>query len=476
MEVAVKSLAPQASFGWGRVLAADYAWEEEGLFISVRLDGEVWEFRDREILDPRYTAVDRQRRIKERVRLGIRRLFERVYGLAESPWGILEGVRPMKMVHAMLDRGFPPEELRGILLEVYALSPKKAQLLLEVAAKQRPYFHANPNNPISIYVGIPFCPTRCSYCSFAAYPLATHGHLLKGFLQALHREIEAVGGLIKELQLQVESVYLGGGTPTTVQGAELERLLSLMRENLFTAETREFTVEAGRPETLSRDTLRLLKEGGAQRICINPQTMHDATLQAIGRKHTVAQVREAFALAREVGIPLINMDIILGLPGEELAQVRGTLEEIAALGPDNLTVHSLALKRASTLRKNLEQVYIAQEQGEAMVDLARDYALSWGMQPYYLYRQRHILGDLENIGYALPGTHSIYNIQMMEERQSILALGGGGVSKLVAPDLTLRRQVNPKCPAAYSAQINEHLADKLKLLREHFSGSGPNSN
>jgi oxygen-independent coproporphyrinogen-3 oxidase len=139
-------------------------------------------------------------------------------------------------------------------------------------------------------------------------------------------------------------------------------------------------------------------------------------------------------------------------------------------------VHSLALKRASTLRKNLEQVYIAQEQGEAMVDLARDYALSWGMQPYYLYRQRHILGDLENIGYALPGTHSIYNIQMMEERQSILALGGGGVSKLVAPDLTLRRQVNPKCPAAYSAQINEHLADKLKLLREHFSGSGPNSN
>lgn len=471
MEVAVKSLAPNASFGQGRVLRGSYAWEDHVLCVSLCLDGEEWTFRDTEICDPRYTEVDRERRVKERVRLGIRRVFERVYGLAPSPWGILSGVRPMKMVHSMLDRGFPPEELKSILLEVYALNSKKADLLLEIAALQRPYFHSDPNNPISIYVGIPFCPTRCSYCSFAAYPLETHGHLLKGFLQALHLEIAAVGSLLRELQLEVEAVYLGGGTPTTVQGEDLERLLSLMREHLFTAGTREFTVEAGRPETLSKETLNILKAGGTQRICINPQTMHAATLRSIGRRHGVDDVRTAFARARKVGIPLINMDIILGLPGEELSHVRRTLEEIGTLGPDNLTVHSLALKRASRLRKDLDQVQIAQEQGEAMVDLAREYALSWGMSPYYLYRQRHILGDLENTGYAVPQASSVYNIQMMEERQSILALGGGGVTKLVSSDLTLTRHANPKCPASYAARIREHLEDRLNLLRSHFASS-----
>ena len=259
---------------------------------------------------------------------------------------------------------------------------------------------------------------------FAAYPLETHGHLLKGFLQALHLEIAAVGSLLRELQLEVEAVYLGGGTPTTVQGEDLERLLSLMREHLFTAGTREFTVEAGRPRPFPRKPEH--PQGrGTQRICINPLRPCTATLRSIGRRHGVDDVRTAFARARKVGIPLINMDIILGLPGEELSHVRRTLEEIGTLGPDNLTVHSLALKRASRLRKDLDQVQIAQEQGEAMVDLAREYALSWGMSPYYLYRQRHILGDLENIGYAVPQASSVYNIQMMEERQSILALGGG---------------------------------------------------
>lgn len=471
IQAAVISLAPNASFGEGQAIQAHYAWEDGSLFVVVRFQGQEWAFRDTEILDTRYTDVDRERRLKERVRLGVRRVFEAAYGLAESPWGILTGVRPVKMVHSMLDRGFTAEELRSMLLEVYALSPQKAELVLEVAARQRPFFHVDPGNPIGIYVGIPFCPTRCSYCSFAAYPLATHGHLLRDFLQALQVEIREVGSLIRELNLQVESVYLGGGTPTTVQGSDLENLLGLIGEHLSTIATREFTVEAGRPETLSRETLSILKSGGTQRISINPQTMHDATLEAIGRRHNVADVRKAFSLAREVGIPLVNMDIILGLPGEDLSHVQHTLEEIGAMQPDNLTVHSLALKRASRLRKNLDQVQIAQEQGEAMVDLARDYALSWGMDPYYLYRQRHILGDLENIGYAQPNTESVYNIQMMEERQSIVALGGGGISKLVAPDLTLIRQANPKCPAAYTTHIRESLQAKISLLRKHLSSS-----
>ncbi|NMB00190.1 MAG: coproporphyrinogen dehydrogenase HemZ [Firmicutes bacterium] len=471
IEAAIKSLVPNATFGSGRTLHVKYRWDADGLTVSLLFAGaEQWNYSDREILDSRYGEVDRERRLKERVRLGVQRVLETSYNLRPSPWGILTGVRPTKLVHSLFDRGFSPDQVERTLLEVYALSHEKVELLLDVVARQRPYFHSAPNNPISIYVGIPFCPTRCSYCSFAAYPLASHGHLLKGFLGALQTEINAVGSLIRELDLQVETVYLGGGTPTTVQGGDLAALLSQITSQLCTRETREFMVEAGRPETLTLETLQILKDGGVQRISINPQTMHDDTLQTIGREHSVQQVRTAFYRARQVGIPLINMDIILGLPGEQLEHVRHTLEEIGTLGPDNLTVHSLALKRASRLKKSLEKIHIAQEQGEAMVTLARDYALSWGMVPYYLYRQRHILGDLENIGYAKLGTDSIYNIQMMEERQTIIALGGGGITKLVSQDLSLVRQANPKCPATYSHQMANNLAEKLSRIREHFQG------
>lgn len=469
MEAAIKSLIPNATFGGGRIVKANYTLNQDGLQVSVTLEGEKpWSLVDLEILDPRYNALDSERRLKERIRLGIQKVLEKAYNLKASPWGILTGVRPTKLVHSLFDRGFSREELKRILLDIYGLKPEKIELLLEVAARQRSYFNSQPNNPIGIYVGIPFCPTRCSYCSFAAYPMASHGHLLQDFLEALKLEIEAIGTLIRELDLQVETVYLGGGTPTTVQGADLELLLDLIKSHLCTLETKEFTVEAGRPETLSLETLQILKDGGTGRISINPQTMHAPTLDAIGRNHSVAEVRTAFRLARQVGISSINMDIILGLPGEELEHVEKTLKEIGALKPDNLTVHSLALKRASRLKKSLKDVKIAQEQGEAMVNLARNYALSWGMVPYYLYRQRHILGDLENIGYAKPQHNSIYNIQMMEERQTIIALGGGGITKLVSGDLTLVRHANPKCPATYSQQIKTNLDEKLSRLREHF--------
>lgn len=471
IESTVKSLIPKAKFGGGRKIEVNYKWESSGLQVKVNLSGGAgWQFNDEEVFAPYYDEVDRQRRVKERVRLGVQRVLEQTYHLAPSPWGILTGVRPTKLVHSLMDRGFSREKLAQVLQDVYGLSPEKISLLLDVTARQRLFFHPSPNNPISIYVGIPFCPTRCSYCSFAAYPLGSHGHLLQGFLDALQLEIIAVGSLIRELGLEVETVYLGGGTPTTVQGDDLRRLLSLITEHLCTAQTRELTVEAGRPETLTLETLQILKNGGVERISINPQTMHDETLKAIGRAHSVSDVYIAFNLARQVGFPIINMDIILGLPGENVDHVRQTLEEIGSMGPDNLTVHSLALKRASSLRKSLENVQIAQEQGTIMVDLAREYALSWGMIPYYLYRQRHILGDLENIGYAKVGQDSIYNIQMMEERQTIIALGGGGITKLVAEDLSLVRQANPKCPATYSQQISTDLESKLTQIKNHFRG------
>lgn len=464
-------MVPEATFGHGRALRIETEWRGENgpLAVTVALaGGEPWTCLDREIVDRRYDSADRERRLKERVRLGVQRVLEREFNLAASPWGILLGVRPMKVTHTLLDRGFSSDEVRDLLEGVYGVAPDKIGLMLEVAAKQRPLFHPEPNDPVSVYLGIPFCPTRCSYCSFASYPIDSHGHLMAGFLAALQAEIRAVGTLLRETGIQVESIYFGGGTPTTVQGAALAELLALVNAELRTEHTVEFTVEAGRPETLSPDTLRSLKAAGVNRISINPQSMHDETLQAIGRQHTVDQVRTAFWQARKEGIEGINMDIILGLPGEEPSHVEQTLEEIAALGPDNLTVHSLALKRASRLKRDTSYLQLAQAHGEAMAALASDYAQQMGMEPYYLYRQRYILGHLENVGYARPGFECIYNIQMMEERQTTIALGGGGITKLVNPDLTLIRVVNAKCPATYARQIETDLPAKIDQIRKHL--------
>ena len=333
IEAAVRSILPNAQFGSGRQLEIDVRWVKTGpLIVDVVLDGGTkWSCTDEEILDPRYDKDDRERRVKERVRLGVLTVVGQAYDVAPSPWGILTGVRPTKLVHRMNDRGFSSPELANMLGSVYGLSSSKSHLILDVAAKQREFFHPNPNQPVGIYVGVPFCPTRCSYCSFAAYPLESHGHLFEPFYKSLCVEVEAIGGLLKDLGIAVESVYLGGGTPTTIQGEKLIHLLELVRAYLLTPESREFTVEAGRPETLSLETLGILAEFGVDRISINPQSMHDETLQRVGRQHTVKDVITAYNQAREVGIPLINMDIILGLPGENLNHVRHTLEMIERL-------------------------------------------------------------------------------------------------------------------------------------------------
>lgn len=461
-EAAIRSVVPQAHFGEGRKVTVSVLNQGQ-LRVSVSLaGGGEWSVTDQ-------AAGDRHR-VKEWIRLGIQRVFQESYHLAPSPWGTLTGVRPTKLVHSLYDCGSSWQQIGQTMRQLYGLLPEKADLAIEVARRQRAFFHPIPDDPISIYLGIPFCPTRCSYCSFAAYPLASHGHLLKDFLSALRLEIQAVGGLIRELGLNVETIYLGGGTPTTITGSALSGLLDLIRQELITAGTREFTVEAGRPETLSLETLITLKDAGVQRISINPQSMHGETLQLIGREHSVEDVRQAFYLARQVGIPVINMDIILGLPGEELLHVEHTLGEIARLGPENLTVHSLAIKRASRLKASLSEMHVAHTQGEAMVTLAREVALGLGMLPYYLYRQRHILGGLENTGYAKQGLSSIYNVQMMEERQTVIALGGGGITKFVSGDLSLVRHANPKCPATYSQQIKAALTEKMDRIRGHFSG------
>lgn len=471
IEAAARGLLPNVRFGEGQVLRVEVV-DEPGrpLHCSVELEGgPVWQISDDEILSPAYTNFHRAQRVKERVRLGVNSVLRTAYDLPLSPWGILVGVRPTKLVHNLVDQGFSPEHVDKLLRDVYAVSPERARLVLNIAEWQRQFFHASPNQPVGVYIGIPFCPTRCSYCSFASYPMKTHGHLMSQFFEALCWEIEAVGRLFRRLGVQVESVYFGGGTPTTFQGKELRTLLELARSWFVSDKTSEFTVEAGRPETILEETSQIMSDYGVNRVSVNPQSMNDATLRRVRRAHTAEDTIRAVERVRRAGIPIVNMDIILGLPGEDIADVEKTLQAIRELTPDNLTVHSLAVKRASELRKNLESLSIAQEQGEGMAQLSAQAARELGMEPYYLYRQRYILGDLENIGYARPGTASVYNVQMMEERQTIIALGGGGITKLVSPDLKLVRLANPKCPATYAQQLKTTMPAKLWQLEQHLA-------
>lgn len=431
-----------------------------------------WQERDEEILDERYTLADRNRRVIERVRKAVYVVIQRA-GLAPvGPWGTLVGVRPTKLVHRLLDLGFSAEEIARRLPELYGMETGKAHLLTGVASRQRAFLPEvqEARKQVSVYVGIPFCPTRCAYCSFAAYSLQTHGHFVEDFFAALIKEIQVVGRWFRERGLVAESIYIGGGTPTVLNSEQLERLGRELGEAFYSQETREFTCEAGRPDTITREKLAVLREAGVNRLSINCQTMQEKTLRLIGRSHSVTAVYDAFALARGAGFDWINTDIIIALPGETMADVADTIAQVETLAPENLTVHSLAVKRAARWRSQLAQLALpGLEESREMLETVADRASSWGMQPYYLYRQRYIMGNLENVGYALPGRESIYNIQIMEERQSVLGLGGGGITKLVEPgSWRLSRLVNPKCPATYVRQLPARLREKLQRLREHF--------
>lgn len=443
---------------------------DAGILTEIRLSNSKhnWQHLDQEINQSCYRATDRAKRRKERVRLGVMVVLCAQYNIPFSPWGILTGVRPVKLVHRLIDREFDLSKIRELLTNVYRVAPQQQQMLMKVALKQRPFFCADVNNPISIYVGIPFCPTRCDYCSFAAYPLKTHGHLLEGFQNALHREIAVIGRLVKDLNVKIQAVYVGGGTPTTLEGDDLHRLLHALNKWFGANQCEEYTVEAGRPETLSKQTLKMLKDYGVNRVSINPQTMNDRTLKLIGRGHSANQIREAFAVARECEIPLLNSDLILGLPGEDVADFIYSLEELTELGPDNITIHSLALKHASKFRLKLGELDLHHNVGLKMSEFATKHMHRIGFKPYYLYRQRFILSDLENVGYARNDAQSIYNIQMMEERQTIIGVGGGAVTKLVKPDLSVVRQVNPKCPATYTSQVKRSIDAKMCQISQHL--------
>ena len=384
----------------------------------------------------------------------------------QLPWGTLTGIRPTKIATAMLEQGRTEDEIRTFMREKYLVSPEKQELSIEIAHREEKLLSSlHGVKGYSVYIGIPFCPTTCLYCSFTSYPIAAWRDRVGEYLDALDKEIDFVAE--NNADDILDTVYIGGGTPSTLNAEQLERLLHKIVTTLPMEQVSEFTVEAGRADSITRDKLEVLKKYGVTRISVNPQTMNQITLDRIGRRHTVEQVLEAFQLARELGFDNINMDMILGLPGEGVEEVKHTMEVIKELKPDSLTVHSLAIKRASKLaqwiRENgMEELHNTDE----TMAIAEKTAREIGLVPYYLYRQKNMSGNFENVGYAMPGKFGVYNVLIMEEKQTIVALGAGSITKRVYLGGRIERCENVKDIEQYLSRIDEMIERKRELFRE----------
>ena len=380
------------------------------------------------------------------------------------PWGTLTGIRPTKIPMGWLEEGRSEEEILADMERKYYISPEKGRLSIDIAKREKELLSVlHYKDGYSLYIGNIFCPTTCLYCSFTSYPIGLWKKRVGDYLDALEKEMAVTAEIYRDKIL--DTVYIGGGTPTTLEPEELERLLASVGRYFDLGHVQEFTVEAGRADSITREKLQVLRKHKITRISVNPQTMKEETLQLIGRRHSVDQVKEAFWLAREEGFDNINMDIILGLPGETQEDVRYTAQEIRKLRPDSLTVHSLAIKRASGLSRWIEENGIkALNNTDITMDIAARAAKDMGMEPYYLYRQKNMSGNFENVGYALPGKFGIYNILINEEVQTIAALGAGSISKRVYQDGRIERADNVKDVALYIERIGEMIERKKHLL------------
>lgn len=378
------------------------------------------------------------------------------------PWGILTGVRPGKLAHKLLDSGLSCDELPQYLERHYLLPHGQAQLLTEICLRQRQLLPA-AEKQVGIYIGIPFCPTRCSYCSFPSGIVPLEEELQQKFLNFIEQDMLTVVQLLSMYSLNVTAVYIGGGTPTSLSETAFARLIALTARHLLLPGVREFTVEAGRPDCFSAEKLKVMEACGVNRISVNPQTLHDKTLKAIGRSHTVQDFYRSYDLVRHSGIKTVNTDLIIGLPGETPDDVRASLDGIRALAPDNLTVHTLTLKKSAPIF-GAQFSSLTAEDAEALVAYGSETAAAMGMLPYYLYRQHYMLGNLANIGYAASGSASLYNIQMMEERHVVLGIGPASATKVPQADGHHLKKLNmPKDIGAYTGNLPQ-LAHKRSLL------------
>lgn len=390
------------------------------------------------------------------------------------PWGILIGIRPSKIALKLLKEGKNEEEIIEIFKEKYIAHAEKAKLCIDVAKAEERIVNKDSRN-IAIYIGMAFCPTKCMYCSFTSNPIGAHKKMVMPYVKSLMKEISEMSRYVKEKNLNVETVYFGGGTPTSVSDGEFMMVMDEIYNGFIKdGNVKEFTVECGRPDTLNKTKLQIMKDCNVTRISINPQTMNDKTLKLIGRTHSSEDIKEKFKMARELGFEDINMDIIIGLPGEGHAEVLKTKEELLKLKPDSITVHGLALKRGSIMYENFVLKkgipLTPHEEVVKMYAESKKLAEELGLSPYYMYRQKNMVGNMENLGYAKEGKECIYNIQMIEERQTIIALGAAAVSKVVfLEEDRLERFPNLKDLHEYVTRIDEMIERKKELLNSLYN-------
>ena len=384
-------------------------------------------------------------------------------GRRRPAWGALTGVRPGKLMGTLLHEGLAEREALRRFMEEYDVSPERAALCLDTSRETLRAEALLEERDVCLYVGIPFCPTRCAYCSFVSQSVEKSMKLMEPFLEALLRELRAVAAQVRALGLRVISIYMGGGTPTTLTAPMLERLCAALAEEFDLGALREYTVEAGRPDTITEEKLRVLRHRGVDRVSVNPQSMSDAVLETIGRKHSAADIERALELVRGVGGFAVNMDLIAGLPADSVESFAASLERVLALAPENITVHTLSLKKGSRITLEGAALPPPEAVGE-MLDLAGERLRAEGYAPYYLYRQKFMSGGFENIGWAKPGTENLYNVCIMEELCSILAMGAGGSTKLVRRDGGRNiRLMAPKYPLEYIQQIETTCKEKQSI-------------
>lgn len=417
-------------------------------------------------------ATDEFERLeKQLIKNNIMNLMIEITGVKPSPWGILRGVRPTKLVHKLLDNKVSREQIIRKLHLEYSIDLSKAELVTDIAIHQRPFLNCN-SKMVSIYIGIPYCPSKCLYCSFPSYILPAREQV-DLFMAALKAELEATRQIIEKYGLCVESVYIGGGTPTSLEIGSFKQLLTLVNDMFINKFTKEYTIEAGRPDSITDEKLNLIVQAGATRVSVNPQSMQKKTLKYIGRMHTVQDIIDVFQKMRQMGIPVINMDLIAGLPGETINDMVDTMRQIATLRPDNITVHTLALKKGSDLKtSNIRHDILPSEViTEEMLNISRKYLAEMNLKPYYLYRQKYMTGNFENIGYARTGTECLYNMQIMEERQTIIGHGPGASTKAVnVSTWQLNSCYNPKDVKTYISNNARYRNQKQALLMRLFEG------
>jgi len=435
--------------------------QADGLHTAVTvlsMDGKTAEGRSSLDVSGAKDEYEQERLLQRIVKLSFFEAARSLTGVTPA-WGALTGIRPAKLAATIMEEGNSAAETNRILRDTYFVSEPRRRLAIECAEAGLKAERDLAPNDISLYLGIPFCPTRCAYCSFVSNSVEKSFHLVEPYLEALFREIDSAAELVRDLGLNIKSFYMGGGTPTTLTADQMTRLLARLNTKFDLSNVVEYTVEAGRPDTITGDKLLALKNGGVSRISINPQSMEDKVLSAIGRRHSADDIRAAMELVNKIGFPHVNMDLIAGLPEDTPEGFRRTLDEVIAFGTDNITIHTLSLKKGS--RITLEGTRIPKvDEVAAMLDYADPTLRSADFAPYYLYRQKYMSGSFENVGWCKEGGTGWYNIYIMEELHTILSLGAGGSTKLVDPkNNRIERVFNLKYPKEY--------IDRAEKIREN---------